>query len=212
MSAQADETTDEIVQVDIKAENLRFVFKKTIVDALTAEIKKDREDHIKPLLEEWRRSGNKAFSVTLPDGTKIGQVTLTEGKDATVIADDTAFFMWMKANHPEEIETVEVPEVVIPATSFEQVKPAALNRLLESEFVQAGGEIITKDGEPVPGVEFVKAPEPSQFSVNIVGAKAADKDRTKQRLFDAYRRGELAHLNLGSSLPQIEASRQDASA
>lgn len=205
MSTQTDETTDEIVQVDIKAENLRFVFKKTIVDALAGEIKKDREDHIKPLLEEWRRSGNKAFSVTLPDGTKIGQVTLTEGKDATLIVDDTAFFLWMKANHPEEIETVRIPQRVIPASSYEQVKPAALNRLLEDEFVQAGDEIVTKDGEPVPGVGFVKAPEPSQFSVTYAGAKAADKDKTKQRLFDAYRRGELAHLNLGSALPQIEA-------
>lgn len=197
--------TDEIVQIDIKAENLRFVFKKTIVDALAAEVKKDREEHLKPLLEEWRRSGNKAFSVTLPDGTKIGNVTLTEGSDTTVIADDTAFFMWMKANHPEEIETVIVPEKVIPASSFEQVKPAALNRLLESEFVRAGDEIITAEGEPVPGVEFRKAPEPSQFSVTYAGAKAADKDRTKQSLFEAYRNGKLGHLNLGSALPQIEA-------
>jgi len=205
MSAQTEEQTDEIVQVDIKAENLRFVFKKTIVDALSAEIKKDREDHIKPLLEEWRRSGNKSFSVTLPDGTKIGQVTLTEGKDATVIADDTAFFLWMKANHPEEIETVIVPEKVIPATSYEQVKPAALNRLLEEEFAMEDGMVITKEGEPVPGVEYLKAPEPSQFSVTYAGTKAVDKDRTKQKLFEAYRRGELAHLNLGSALPQIEA-------
>jgi hypothetical protein len=205
MSAQTDETTDEIVQVDIKAENLRFVFKKTIVDVLSAEIKKDREEHLKPLVEEWRRSGNKSFSVTLPDGTKIGQVSLTEGSDATVIADETAFFLWMKKNHPEEIETIEIPEKVIPATSYEQVKPAALNRLLEEEFIQAGEEIITKDGEPVPGIEFLKAPEPSQFSVTYVGAKAADKDKTKQKLFAAYRNGDLAHLNLGSALPQIEA-------
>lgn len=205
MSAHAEEQTDEIVQVDIKAENLRFVFKKTIVDALSAEIKKDREEHLKPLVEEWRRSGNKSFSVTLPDGTKIGQVSLTEGSDATVIADDTAFFLWMKKNHPEEIETVIVPEQVIPAYSFEHVKPAALNRLLEEEFIQAGDAIITKDGEPVPGVEFLKAPEPSQFSVTYVGAKAVDKDKTKQKLFAAYRNGELAHLNLGSALPQIEA-------
>jgi hypothetical protein len=205
MSAQTEEQTDEIVQVDIKAENLRFVFKKTIVDALSAEIKKDREEHIKPLLEEWRRSGNKSFSVTLPDGTKIGQVSLTEASDATVIADDTAFFLWMKKNHPEEIETVVVPEKVIPASSFEQVKPAALNRLLEEEFIQAGDAIITKDGEPVPGVEFVKAPEPSQFSVTYTGAKAVDKDKTKQKLFAAYRNGDLSHLNLGSALPQIEA-------
>jgi hypothetical protein len=206
MSAQTEEQTDEIVQVDIKAENLRFVFKKTIVDALSAEIKKDREDHLKPLVEEWRRSGNKAFSVALPDGTKIGQVTLTEGADATVIADDTAFFLWMKANHPEEIETVIVPEKVIPATSFEQVKPAALNRLLESEeFDRVDDTIITAEGEPVPGVEFRKAPEPSQFSVTYAGAKAADKDKTKQKLFAAYRNGALGHLNLGNALPQIEA-------
>lgn len=205
MSAQAEEQTDEIVQVDIKAENLRFVFKKTIVDALAGEIKKDREEHIKPLLEEWRRSGNKSFSVSLPDGTKIGQVTLTEGSDATVIADDTAFFLWMKQNHPEEIETVTVPEQVIPGRSFEQVKPAALNRLLESEFSQAGDMIVTAEGEPVPGVEFRKAPEPSQFSVTYAGAKTADKDKTKQKLFAAYRNGDLAHLNLGAALPQIEA-------
>jgi len=205
MSAQAEERTDEIVQVNIKDENLRFVFKKTIVDALTAEIKKDREEHIKPLLEEWRRSGNKAFSVTLPDGTKIGNVTLTEGKDETVIADETAYFLWMKENHPEEIETIEIPEKVIPASSFEQVKPAALNRLLETEFLQAGDAIVTATGEEVPGVEFRKAPEPSQFSVTYAGAKAVDKDRTKQRLFEAYRNGQLGHLNLGAALPQIEA-------
>lgn len=205
MSAQTEEQTDEIVQVDIKAENLRFAFKKAVLDSLTAEIKKDREEHLKPLVEEWRRSGNKSFSVTLPDGTKIGSVTLTEGTDATVIADDTAFFIWMKANHPEEIETITEPEKVIPARSYEQVKPAALNRLLEDEFVQADNMIVTKEGEPVPGVEFVKAPAPSQFSVTYVGAKTADKDKTKQKLFAAYRNGQLAHLNLGPALPQIEA-------
>ncbi|MEO5317631.1 hypothetical protein PV761_03420 [Arthrobacter sp. CC3] len=208
MSAQTEEQTDEIVQVDIKAENLRFAFKKAVMDSLTAEIKKDREEHLKPLVEEWRRSGNKSFSVTLPDGTKIGSVTLTEGTDATVIADDTAYFMWMKANHPEEIETITEPEqvVVIPAKTYEQVKPAALNRLLElEEFGQAGDDIITKDGEKVPGVEYLKAPEPSQFSVTYVGAKAADKDKTKAKLFAAYRAGQLGHLNLGPALPQIEA-------
>lgn len=206
MSAPTQEPQfEEIVQVDIKAENLRFVLKKTILDAVAAEVKRDREEHLKPLVEEWRRSGNKAFSVTLPDGTKIGNVTLTEAKDATVISDDTAFFLWIKANHPEEIETINVPEQVIPAKSYEQVKPAALNRLLEEEFGQAGDSIITKDGEPVPGVEFMKAPEPSQFSVTYAGAKAVDKDRTKQRLFQAYRNGELGHLDLGSALPQIEA-------
>lgn len=206
MSAPAEERAEEITVVDIREENLRFVFKKTIVDALTAEIKQDREEHIKPLLEEWRRSGNKSFSVALPDGTKIGQVSLTEAKDATVIADDTAFFMWMKKNHPEEIETIEVPEKVIPATSYEQVKPAALNRFLEEEkFIQTGEMIVTEEGEPVPGVEHMKAPEPSQFSVTYAGTKAADKEKTKQKLFAAYRNGDLAHLNLGSALPQIEA-------
>ncbi|MGC0237310.1 hypothetical protein [Arthrobacter sp. SD76] len=207
MSAQTDETqTDEIVQVDIKAENLRFVFKKTIVDALSAEIKRDREEHLKPLVEEWRRSGNKSFSVSLPDGTKIGSVTLTEAQDATVVSDETAFFLWMKKNHPEEIETIEIPEKVIPASSYEQVKPAALNRFLQEEqFLQDGDMIITAEGEQVPGVEHLKAPEPSQFSVTYVGAKAVDKERTKQKLFAAYRNGDLAHLNLGSALPQIEA-------
>jgi hypothetical protein len=51
----------------------------------------------------------------------------------------------------------------------------------------------------------MKAPEPSQFSVTYAGTKAADKDKTKQKLFAAYRNGDLAHLNLGSALPQIEA-------
>lgn len=201
---------EEILQVDIKEENLRFVLKKTILDAITAEVKADRGEHLKPLLDEYERSGTKAFSVILPDGTKIGNVTLAEGKDATVVKDQTAFFLWMKERYPEEIETIEIPAQIVPASSYEQVKPAAFNRLLEHEvFVERDGMVVTQDGELVEGAEYRKAPAPDKFSVTYAGTKAADKERTKQKLFDAYRNGDLGHLNLGVALPQIER-HQDA--
>lgn len=201
---------EEILQVDIKEENLRFVLKKTVLDAITAEVKADRESHLKPLLDEYNRSGTKAFSVILPDGTKIGNVTLAEGKDAVAVKDQTAFFLWMKEHFPEEIETVEIPAQIVPASSYEQVKPAAFNRLLEHEvFVERDGMVVTQDGELVDGAEFRKAAAPDKFSVTYAGVKAADKERTKQKLFDAYRNGDLGHLNLGVALPQIER-HQDA--
>lgn len=201
---------EEILQVDIKEENLRFVLKQTILGAIKDEVEAGRGEHLGHLVDEYERSGTKSFSVALPDGTKIGNVTLTEGKDSVGIKDQTAFFLWMKEHYPEEIETVEIPAQIVPASSYEQVKPAAFNRLLEHEvFVEREGEILTQDGELVDGAEFRKAPRPDRFSVTYATTKAAERARIKRRLVDAYLNGDLGHLNLGVALPQIER-HQDA--
>lgn len=202
MTTQA-EHTDELVVVDIAAENTRFMLKSAIAGIIMDEVKADRVNHLGPLLDEYRRSGNKSFAVKLPDGSKLGAVTLPEGQDATAVTDDTAFFLWMKENHPEEIETITEPEKVIPARVFEQVKPAALARFLDAGWARAGEAIITADGEPVPGVSFIPAPEPKSFTVTFAGKTAADKAATKRALIAAYQRGDFGHLDMGAALPQI---------
>lgn len=43
----------------------------------------------------------------LPDGTAVGTVTITQGRESLRVTDEAAFLAWVKEHRPDQVETVE---------------------------------------------------------------------------------------------------------
>lgn len=91
--------------------------------------------------------GTRQISVTLPDGRRVGTISLNDDTYKAEITNEKAFNDWVAANYPTEIERKFVAEI----------RPAFLNRLL-AEMATANSARITdtETGEihEVPGVEI----------------------------------------------------------
>jgi hypothetical protein len=181
--------------------NLLFALKKTVADAVKAEVDDDRAALLPDLVTEWRESGAKGAGVYLPAGEKVATLTLTEKKPTVKITDPEAFAEWLADNRPDLALVEVVPAVVVPAHTVAKPSPGALDALTEAG---AGGtpdgDFLTAEGEPIPGVTFEPPGAPSSFSVRYEGGK-----RGAARLLEAWRSGELSSLDPGAALPQIGA-------
>ena len=84
---------------------------------------------------------------------------------------------------------------MVPARTEERLAPHAVATIAK-EYKLADTAYITDDGEPVEGVEFKPAPEPSRFTLSY-----AAKDRGKS-VVQAWCDGFIP-LALDANLPQI---------
>ncbi|HAP89100.1 MAG TPA: hypothetical protein DCR15_04700, partial [Arthrobacter bacterium] len=66
----------------IKTDNLRIALIKAYADALGDFLKEARDEHLEQLLTRYEEEGTKSFDIRLPDNTKIGAITLPQGKPA----------------------------------------------------------------------------------------------------------------------------------
>lgn len=187
---------------------------KTAVMGAMASVVKDINDAqrkrvLETLLEQYRETGNKSYSVALPSGDKAANLTLAESKPETTISDEPAFHAWCVTNRPDLLETVEhdaVPAwtqtIEHPATEAwteVRVLPAAAAHVVK-DYKLAGDMYVTPEGEPVDGVEYHPAPEPSRFTLTYTA-----KDRGLS-MVQAWRDG-LIPITLDKNLPQIGGVR-----
>lgn len=190
--------------LSLRDANTRFGLLKAFADAIYAEMDNNRAEHTARLVERYEEEGTKSFDIKLPDGTKVGSITLTVPKASIAVTDDETFLKWCQANRPDAVAvevTPAVPEVVIPAKPEqrrEYVNPKAITTILK-DAKHVGDFVVTAEGEIIDGVTYRPAPPPSQFSVRY------DTDG-REALAMAYRRGELNTLASGSALPEIEAA------
>lgn len=85
------------------------------------------------LLAAMRAAGAERVGVTLPDGTRVGSITLNgAGGQRARVVDETAFVRHVTATRPDEIE--------------QQVRPAYRKKLLDEA---------AATGEDIPGVDIV---------------------------------------------------------
>jgi len=93
-------------------------------------------------LEDMADSGAASVNATLPNGTRVGTVSLVVSAPHATVVNSVALMEWLEANAPSAIE-----EVTIPEHTETRVRP---------EFVEAltprGLHAYTPDGEEVPGV------------------------------------------------------------
>jgi hypothetical protein len=176
-------------KLSLKEANLSFVVKKTIADMAQDEVKQDRAERIEELVELFREIGAEKFEVKLPDGETVATISIPKPKPKLAIKENE-LMGWLEANGYEHlIQTVTIPERVekkIPVDVLEKIGA------IETE----DGEYVTPDGVPVDGA-YIAKPEPN--SIRVTYAKGG-----QHRIIDAWHSGELASIDAGTTLPQIE--------
>lgn len=161
---------------------LREAALKTLHDTIGAQLKTVKAE-MQTALENTGASQVRAL---LPDGTRVGTTSLTVSKTAAHVVDQDAFLDWVRETAPSEVTTRTITEV----------RPAYLSRLLEQVTTAGVAEIPDREtGEivDVPGVE-VRAGRATTHSVRIAKGGA-------EAIAEAWRRGELAHLDLPQLMP-----------
>ena len=188
--------------MSIREDNLRIVLIKTFADALGDYLKDARGDHLAQLLAKFEDEGTKSFAVTLPDGSKVANITLPEGKPSDQTVDEAALYEWAEAQGGTYTE-------LIPAVAERRVVkvdgPWLAGKLKNAVEGDDGDLIDTATGEVIPGVKRVPGKSPSSFTVTYA------KDG-REKIATAYRRGLLNNLAEGSVLPQIETAKAEAAA
>lgn len=188
--------------MSIKAENLRIALIKTYADALADFMKTARAELLDDLLEKFEEEGTKSFTVTLPNGEKVGQVTLPESKPSDDVVDPASLFEWAEPQGGIKVD-------VIPAQAErveKRIDYAWLDGKIKNSIPGDGGDLIDSEtGEVIPGVK--RTPGGIKPSFTITFAKDG-----REKLATAYRRGELNELVNGTVLPAIEtaAHRKEA--
>lgn len=159
---------------------------KTVIDAFTARLKEVRAD----MQAAMDTTGVSRIEATLPDGTKVGTVSLTNPKPTATVTDPDQFLKWVQKYSSKNVVSRLVTEV----------RPAYTTALL-AEMTAAGvTEVADRETgvvEEVPGVE-IRATRSRTHSARPV-------DGALETILAAWRTGQLAHLNL----PQLTAGPQD---
>lgn len=187
--------------LSLRDANTRFALLKAFADAIYAEIADNREIHTARLVERYTEEGTKAFDVKLPDGTKVGSISLTVPKPTTTVSDEAAFLAYCVENRPEALRKIAgSPAVVTPATPDRiEVDPKSATLILAFSKPADDGAVVDERGVLIDGVTYTNAAAPKQFSVRY-------EPDGREAIALAYRRGHLNQLTTGSALPEIEAS------
>ena len=151
---------------------LRFALLKVLVTELAA-AKKVADCEVR---DTWRPADR--LTATTPAGRDVGTVTLAKGKATASITDSGAYEEWVRATHPEAIETV-------PATT--RINPEFTARLT-SAARKNGVAVDAETGEIVPGIEVAQG-EPYPMVKLAEDARAA--------VAEAWRDGSLTELVSG---------------
>lgn len=180
---------------------------KAVADQIYIAMKERNAVVLKVLVEIWRATGAKSFEVKAPtvDGgeEKVGLISLTIPADKTVITDEDAFLDWLEANRPELVSYIHhdatPPVPAMPAWDEAVIAPEAL-KTLTTEGRVAGAEVLTGDGELIPGLKHVPAGEPREFRVTWGGAGMP----LKKKALDLLTGNEIAGTTLSGIVPLPE--------
>lgn len=151
---------------------LREAVLKTLSDTLRGQLDAVKEE----MQTALKSTGASQAAAVLPDGTKVGTLSLSVPRPVARVVDEAAFAAWVAEHAPAETETV--------------VRPA-YRKILLARMTSAGAaevaDLDTGEVVPVPGVD-VRAGEPT-YTARIA------KDAA-ERIDAARRAGDLAHLDL----------------
>lgn len=164
---------------------------KALADAVGDRLKEVRTN-MQGALDEAR--GVKQVAATLPDGTEVAKISLTDPKPEAVVTDPDAFLAWVRENAATEV--VRRVEVVT------EVRPAYRTGLLAQMTAAGRPEVCDKDTgvvDTVPGVE-VRATRARGHSVRF--AKAG-----KEAVAAAWASGQLTSVVLPALTDEPEPIR-----
>jgi hypothetical protein len=151
---------------------LKFALLKVLVSEL-ADAKKVADCEVR---DTWRPSDR--LTATLPNNRDIGTVTLANGATRAAVTDTEAYETWVRATHPEAIETV-------PETT--RINPEFTARIT-SAAKKLGVAVDAETGEEVPGVVVLTGESYPMVKLAEDAREAVAK---------AWRAGELTELVSG---------------
>jgi hypothetical protein len=165
--------------MSLRDDAARLAVLRVLLDRLTAEVEQTRGQVWRGLLAARAEHGLRSAVVELPDGTRLGTVTITQPKTRVEI-EPAGFLAWAKLHHPGEVvEVVRDP--------FRRAVLAGLRPV--------DGEVVwPPTGDFVPWARLVPAAEPTSFAYR-------PSDDAVDAIVAAYRAGQLS----ASLLPSIEA-------
>lgn len=166
---------------DVKQATTREAVLKALLDEVKAAYEEARAEVQYALDRQQETTGARQFAAALPDGTKVGTVSLTSGEPAAQITDRAAFTAWARETFPAERVTRIVKEV----------REAFAERLLDEMTAAGVPQVVDPEsGEvhEVPGVE-IRATRKRSHSVRF--AKGG-----REAVGEAWRSGVLAPLVL----------------
>lgn len=109
-------------------------FVKSIADEMRARVTKAMGDN-----------DDERVGARLPDGTKLGAITYSEGRRAAKVTDEAAALAWCERVHPSEVQTITI------------IRPAYLKMLLDlakADDAPAGAHGVDPEtGEVLPFIE-----------------------------------------------------------
>lgn len=183
-------------ELNIKDETLRTALMGAMATVVKDVNEEQRKKVLAQLVEQYKETGNKSWTVQLPSGDKVATLTLNESKAEPAVTDADALLEWCRVHRPELVETVEHPPV--EGWTETRLTGAAVAHILEDANL-AGTDYVTPDGELVEGLEFKPAPDPSKFTLTY-----SAKDRGLS-VVKAWREGFIP-IELSPSLPRIGAA------
>lgn len=165
---------------------------KALLDEVKAAYEEARADVQHALDEQKKATGSTKFEATLPDGTKVGSVSLTGGEPTAQVTDREAFVAWARTAYPSEATTVIVKDV-----------RASFTADLLAKMTAAGVTADPDTGEEVPGVE-IRPTRARSHSVNFTRKSKNNPRSGRELVGEAWRTGTLAVF----ALPALAAAEQ----
>lgn len=178
----------------LKDQNLRFLLMKTLADYAKTETEAARAELMPVLLEHYKETGTKSFTVHIPGAEKVATFTLAEPKPGHKINQEE-LLRWCEWHRPDLVEEIEHPAV---AAWTERKLRADVEAVIPKEYNLAVNAYVNEDGEEVEGITYVPAADPKSYTVTYVGGKDG-----QARVIQAYRAGELPGITPGKTLPAI---------
>lgn len=143
-----------------------------VLKVLTTELGNAKKAADCEIRDGWRPKDR--ITATLPGDKDVGTVTLASGKTMARLTDEAAYEKWVRENHDDQIEVIEIT----------RVRPDFTDRLMAAAR-KLGVAVDADTGEEVPGIT-VLAGDPYPM------VKLADDAR--EQVAKAWRSGELAEL------------------
>lgn len=179
---------------------LRVAVLDVLADEVNAGYKAARKE-AEPAFAEVRKGGTPQQEALLPDGTKIGLISI-RGGGAAVTPDEAAVTAWVREHNPEGIEDYLIPQAVQSADVVALVKAyypelvasrvrGPVHKALIDEARSGGGYVVDPDSGEKGKIADVAEGDPSGAFAWRPGPEARDK------IIAAWRHGDLRGVDLG---------------
>lgn len=188
----ADETSTG--KASDRSEFIPYAVIRAFQDALSDYVKDTRSAMFADLVERYEEDGSKSWDIPLPgDDKKVATLSLSFNSSEPTISNRSEFTKWAQWNAPDLVK-----EQVVPESREWVAKSTALQSLMDDYDAQVtdDGELVTKDGEPIPGVTVPKS-TPKTFGLRWSGDG-------KKRVERAYGDGLLNDRLLDTPMPLID--------